>query len=126
MAKKKEVIDPYENIYKALDMLYEEGVKSFKADYVEYMSHYERRGNLRWQAIGMAIAKVETNPLHIANLASDFWETHNRHGLVALLNWVFGHRLYPNGVVYLTEAKMIKDLFERKHIVLKTDDNKAK
>lgn len=118
MKKTQTTTTQHDDIEKALEVLRAAGLLHFRED--------SQEGIHKFTAIGAALAYVEQGAASVARLAHEYWEEHNHHDLAALLRWMFPKQLNPSRVTYFTDAEYIKQLIDRKEIVLLDDDGRAK
>jgi len=80
----------------ALQVLYEEGIKCYKPEYQAKIPHY--------QAIGLAIARVNESGRDCVQLAYAWLEDWNYHDLCAVLEWsypIFGQTFHQSDLARL-------------------------
>lgn len=104
-------------IEEALQMLYEEGIKHYRAEYQAYAN--------RWDAIGLACADVSSHALNAASLMYSWLEDWNHHSVCAVIDWMFPqlHKMSDDSPAgdYLDTLHRVKKIIDRDSVTVFTD-----
>lgn len=104
-----------EKILNALQVLEEEGRKSYKPEYAE--------GIPAWRAIGKAVAHATDSARNILDLAYTALEDHNHHSINAVLEWIFP--LYDQ-VFHVSDLQRLERMINKKSVTVLTEWNTEK